>query len=79
MFHSRQARHGFTFLFYALAVWALLLLVATILAPQEASWLPTVLWKYFPRPTPHAARILGAVTGMLLKRIRERIACNPAR
>ena len=74
VFHSRQVRHAFLFLAYALVVWALLLLLAACLAPQEASWLPTTLWKYFPRPTPYAARVLGAATVALLRAIRTRLA-----
>lgn len=74
MFRSTQVRHAFAFLVYALAVWALLLLVAACLAPQDSSWLPAALWKYFPRPTPSAARVLGAATVALLRAIRARLA-----
>jgi hypothetical protein len=74
MFHSRQVRHAFVFLLYALVVWALLLLVAACVAPQETSWLPATLWKYLPRPTPGAARVLGAATVALLRAIRARLA-----
>ena len=70
MWHSHPARHAFVFLTYALVVWMLLLLVAACLAPQEASWLPAALWKYFPRPTPYAARVVGAATVALLRAIR---------
>jgi hypothetical protein len=73
VFYSRQARHAGIFLLYALVVWTLLLVVAACLAPQEASWLPGTLWKYFPRPTPYAARMLGAVTVALFRAIRTRI------
>jgi hypothetical protein len=79
MFHSRQVRHAFFFVIYALVVWALLLLVAACLAPHETSWLPATLWKYFPRPTPYAARILGAATVALLRAIRARLAGRAAR
>jgi hypothetical protein len=81
MFHSRQVRHVFMFVIYALVVWALLLLVAACLAPQETSWMPATLWKYFPRPTPYAARVLGAATVALLRAIRARLcrrASGPA-
>ncbi|HEX8886967.1 MAG TPA: hypothetical protein VF797_20970 [Noviherbaspirillum sp.] len=81
MFHSRQVRHAFVFVTYALVVWAVLLLVAACLAPQETSWLPAALWKYFPRPTPYAARVLGAATVAVLRAIRARLtrkASSPA-
>ena len=74
-------RHVFVFVIYALVVWALLLLVAACLAPQETSWLPATLWNYFPRPSPYAARVLGAATVALLRAIRARLArkaSNPA-
>lgn len=73
MLYSRQVRHAGICLIYALVVWTLLLLVAACLAPQEASWLPATLWKYFPRPTPYAARMMGAVTVALLRAIRARM------
>lgn len=78
MFHSRQVRHAVPFLLYALVVWLLLLLVAACLAPQEASWLPAALWKYFPRPTPYAARVLGTATVALLRAVRARLAGRAA-
>lgn len=43
---------AFVFLIYALVVRVLLLLVAACLAPQEASWMPATLRKYFPWPAP---------------------------
>lgn len=70
MRHSPQVRHAFVFLLYALVVWVLLLLFAACLAPQETSWLPATLWKYFPRPTPYAARVVGAATVALLRAMR---------
>ena len=79
MFHSRQVRHALLFLVYALAVWAWLLLVAACLAPQDSSWLPPTLWKYFPRPTPAAARALGAGAVALLKAVRAQLASRTAR
>lgn len=77
MRHSPQVRHAFVFLLYALVVWLLLLLFAACLAPQETSWLPAALWKYFPRPTPYAARVVGAATVALLRAIRA--ACRLGR
>jgi hypothetical protein len=79
MFHSRQVRHAFVFVIYALVVWALLLLGAACLAPQETSWMPATLWKYFPRPTPYAARVLGAATVALLRAIRAQLTRNAPR
>jgi hypothetical protein len=78
MFHSRQVRHALVFVIYALVVWALLLLVAACVAPQETSWLPATLWKYFPRPTPYAARMLGAATVALLRAVRARLSRKAA-
>ena len=78
MFRSPRVRHALVFFLYALAVWLLLLLVAACLAPQDASWLPATLWKYFPRPTPCAARILGAATVALLRAVRTRLAGKAA-
>lgn len=77
MRHSQRFRHAFVFLLYALVVWVLLLLLAACLAPQETSWLPATLWKYFPRPTPYAARVAGAATVALLRAIRA--ACRLGR
>jgi hypothetical protein len=74
MFQSRHVRHALVFVIYALVVWALLLLVDACLAPQETSWLPATLWKYFPRPTPYAARVLGGATVALLRAVRGRLA-----
>lgn len=78
MFCLPQVRRALPFLLYPLAVWLLLLLVAACLAPQEASWLPAALWKYFPRPTPYAARVLGTVTVALLRAVRARLAGRAA-
>lgn len=78
MFRSSRVRHALPFLLYALVVWLLLLLIAACLAPQDASWLPATLWKYFPRPTPYAARVLGAATVALLRAVRTRLAARAA-
>jgi len=74
MFRSPRVRHALPLFLYALAVWLLLLLIAACLAPQDASWLPAALWKYFPRPTPYAARVLGAATVALLRAGRNQLA-----
>ena len=74
MFRSPRVRHALPFFLYALLVWLLLVLLATYLAPQDTSWLPATLWKYFPRPTPYAARVLGAATVALMRAMRTRLA-----
>ncbi|MFS0757787.1 hypothetical protein ABC383_24290 [Noviherbaspirillum sp. 1P10PC] len=78
MFRSPRVRHALPFVLYALVVWLLLLLIAACLAPQDASWLPAALWKYFPRPTPYAARILGTATVALLRTVRAQLAGRAA-
>jgi hypothetical protein len=74
MFRLTRVRHALPFFLYALLVWLLLVLIATCLGAQDTSWLPATLWKYFPRPTPCAARVLGAATVALMRAMRARLA-----